>query len=669
MVPADPDDDDLPADAELLELVVASFGGQARQGQREMADRVARTMADEAVLLVQAGTGTGKSLGYLVPAARHAHRTGGRVIISTATLALQSQIVERDLPRVADALHPVLGRRIVFQMVKGRANYLCRHKLTGQIPADDGALFDLGPMPGTAVTTGPISSLGREIVRLRDWAEQTESGDRDDITPGVSERAWRQVSVTARECLGSKCPSALDCFSERARLKARDADIVVTNHALLAIDTFESRKVLPEHDVLVVDEAHELADRVTSAVSGQLSVPQIETAASSARKHGGCDVELLLSGADDLGRLLETTPAGRTPKPLPTGLADALSLVRDAARSTLSDLKNPPGRGPDAAGPLQLARAAVSEVFETADRIIADLDSDVLWLAVTDGRGGSRRTLNVAPLGVASRLRDGLYTERAVVLTSATLTVGGTFTQAERSVGLSGDGAPRHDAIDVASPFDYPRQGILYVARGLPRPGRDGSSPQLLDELAALVEAAGGRTLGLFSSRAAAERAAEAMRDRLDTPVLCQGEDWMPNLVRAFATEPTSSLFGTLSLWQGVDVPGPSCQLVVIDRIPFPRPDDPLLSARAEAVDKAGGNGFMTVSVNHAALRLAQGSGRLIRSVSDRGVVAVLDPRLVTARYGSVLAASLPQMWRTVDRDTVLAALRRLDAEARDAET
>jgi ATP-dependent DNA helicase DinG len=314
-----------------------------------------------------------------------------------------------------------------------------------------------------------------------------------------------------------------------------------------------------------------------------------------------------------------------------------------------------------------------------------------VWLAEqTSGPGAPRRTLHVAPLSVAKRLRQELFSDRSVVLTSATLTLGGSFDPAARQVGLTpprdrGEATSRDlgvlaereaqssddrdedvdevrwRGIDVGSPFDYPKQSILYVARHLPAPGRDGLGKKMLDELQALITAAGGRALGLFSSRRAAETAAEEMRDRLDVDVLCQGDDSTPNLVREFAAEPSTCLFGTLSLWQGVDVPGPSCQLVVIDRLPFPRPDDPLASARQEAISRAGGNGFMAVAAQHAALKLAQGAGRLIRSTSDRGVVAVLDSRLATARYGSYLLASLPPMWRTTDRDVVLSALHRLD--------
>jgi ATP-dependent DNA helicase DinG len=225
----------------------------------------------------------------------------------------------------------------------------------------------------------------------------------------------------------------------------------------------------------------------------------------------------------------------------------------------------------------------------------------------------------------------------------------------------------RGRALDVGSPFDYARQAILYVAGHLPAPGRDGLAEAQLAEIAELVRAAGGRTLGLFSSRRAAETAAVALRERVpEVPVWCQGDAQLPELARRFVEDPQTCLFGTLSLWQGVDLPGATCQLVIIDRIPFPRPDDPLMSARARAVARRGGNGFMAVSATHAALLLAQGTGRLIRRGTDRGVVALLDPRLVTARYGSFLAASLPPMWRTNDSGVVRCALARLDADARE---
>jgi ATP-dependent DNA helicase DinG len=637
-----------------------------------MAEAVAVTAETGEHLLVQAGTGTGKSLAYLVPAIAHAVATGRPVVVSTATLALQAQIVDRDLPRVADALAPLLGRRPTWQIVKGRRNYVCRHKVVGGFPADDEVLFDLrsdAPSAAPAREAAPTSRFGREVVRLQEWAERTASGDRDELVPGVSERAWRQVSVSARECLGGqRCPQAGECFSELARERAHEVDVVVTNHAFVAIDTFENRHMLPEHDLLILDEAHEFADRVTSAISDELTEGVIEAASRRVRQAGVTATARLDDAGAVLAGALEDAPEGRFALGLPEDLATACSALRDAAREVMSTLSAEQPK-PGQEGTRQAARAAVSEILDVAERLASGSAGpqgpDVAWVSrFRRPDGGERVSLHIAPLSVAGLLRDKLYQERAVVLTSATLTLGGAFEAAAGSVGLLGENAPAWRGLDVGSPFDYPRQGILYVARHLPPPGRDNISPEALDELTALVEAAGGRTLGLFSSRRAAEFAAAELRERLDVPVLCQGEDSTPTLVREFARNAPTCLFGTLSLWQGVDVPGPACQLVVIDRIPFPRPDDPLSAARQQAVARSGGNGFMTVAATHAALRLAQGVGRLVRSAGDRGVVAVLDSRLATARYAGFLRASLPPFWTTDSRQAVLDALRRIDAAA-----
>jgi ATP-dependent DNA helicase DinG len=353
----------------------------------------------------------------------------------------------------------------------------------------------------------------------------------------------------------------------------------------------------------------------------------------------------------------------------------AVGAVRDASRALLSALK-PDGApvGAVAEGGLKVASSAMLVLFEIADRMTAGPTApgdDVLWCSSGDDdarRGGGAARLHAAPLSVSGLIRTHLLAGRCGVLTSATLALGGSFEPLARSLGLDAPaGEPAEApwrALDVGSPFDYPRQGILYIAKHLPAPGREAATDAQLDEIATLITAAGGRTLGLFSSRKAASAVAEAMRERLDFPVLAQGDDQLPTLVRAFAADPATCLFGTLSLWQGVDIPGSSCQLVLIDRIPFPRPDDPVHSARSEAVEAAGGNGFMEVAAAHAALLLAQGAGRLIRGLEDRGVVAVLDPRLATARYGEYLARSLPAFWRTTDRTVVVAALERLAALA-----
>jgi ATP-dependent DNA helicase DinG len=650
---------------EVLAAAVEALGGQERPGQIQMAEAVARAMTRGEHLLVQAGTGTGKSLGYLVPALLHDRR----VVVATATLALQHQLVERDIPALVEAARHVLHEEPTYAVLKGRSNYACLHRIREGVPDDQGALVEL-----------PEGSMGAEVLALRTWAEeQAEAGgpgDRDSA-PKHTDRLWRQVSVNHRECLGAaKCPYALECFAERAKDKAAKSHLVVTNHSLLAIDAIEGVPMIPEYDVVVIDEAHELTARVTQAATDELSVSEVERAARRSQKHvEGSEADDLADAAGALRDAYDDCAPGRLDT-LPSALSDALVLVRDAARALISAFPKDSADTAADAG-LTQSRGWVQEIFKTAERMAANADTDVLWLADRDrSRGGN--LLCVAPLQVWGPMRDRLLSDNTVVFTSATLMLGGDFDAVAGSLGLKpgervthstddADVAPRTEdvlpwrGIDVGSPFDYRKQGILYVAKDLPAPGRDGLGPRQLDEIADLVDAADGRTLGLFSSRRAAETAAEAARERLPhLTVLAQGEAQLPELARLFVEDPHACLFGTLSLWQGLDVPGDTCQLVIIDRIPFPRPDDPLMSARQRAADQAGGNGFMQVAATHAALLLAQGAGRLIRTTADRGVVAILDPRLVTARYGSFLRASLPPMWPTTDRAVVLSALKRL---------
>lgn len=679
--------------ADLLAALVSAAGGQPRAGQDRMAAAVAGAIADKRHLLVQAGTGTGKSWGYLVPAVAAAVREGRRVVVATSTLALQGQLVRHDLPLLGDALTEALGRPPTWQLVKGRNNYVCAHRLAGGSAAEEDAFSLWEAETGGA---GGRSSLELQVARAREWAADTETGDRDELVPGVSERAWRAVSVTARECLGAaRCPVAGECFSEAARTRAREVDVVVTNHAMLAIDAMETAQTLPSHDVVVVDEAHDLVDRVTAALSREVTAASVRAVATAARR-AGCgadDVRDLERAGDTVDSVLEDAPVGRLAGGVPPALQDALLLLATACRAALRSLPKDPA--PTVAGQVQTARAGLVEHAVIAERIggvgeqgdtaaagqiagdtgdtaeavdagddaepsaveqpvEAPLGVDVVWVEADERRG---RVLRAAPLNVSGLLRARLFDARTVVATSATLTGPGGFEALARRLGLGSDG---WDGVDVGSPFDYRRQAILYIAAHLPPPGRDGHGDPLHDELVALVQAAGGRTLGLFSSRRAALAAADVVRSRTDLPVLCQGDDVVPTLVRQFAEDPRTCLFGTLGLWQGVDVPGPSCSLVVLDRVPFPRPDDPLSQARTEAVDRAGGSGFMSVSVAHAATLLAQGAGRLVRSSDDRGVVAVLDSRVATKRYGSALLAALPPFWRTTDRDVVLAALTRL---------
>ncbi|MEU6484110.1 ATP-dependent DNA helicase [Streptomyces sp. NPDC046887] len=652
-----------PSLPELLHAAVTAVGGMERPGQTAMAEAVTQAIDDGSHLLVQAGTGTGKSLGYVVPALAH----GERVVVATATLALQRQLVERDLPRTVEALHPLLRRRAEFAMLKGRSNYLCLHRLHEGMPQDEEeGLFD------QFEAAAPSSKLGQDLLRLRDWSDDTETGDRDDLTPGVSDRAWAQVSVSSRECLGaSKCAYGAECFAEAARERAKLSDVVVTNHALLAIDAIEGAPVLPPHEVLIVDEAHELVSRVTGAATGELTPGQVNRAVRRAAKLvDEKAADQLQTASEGFERLMELALPGRLEE-VPEDLGYALAALRDAARTVISALGGTRDRSvQDEDAVRKQAMASVQNVHDVAERITQGSEYDVVWYERHDRFGAS---LRVAPLSVSGLLREKLFSDRSVVLTSATLKLGGDFNGVGASLGLPPEGTvgtadedlPSWRGIDVGSPFDYRKQGILYVARHLATPGREGGRGDMLDELAELVEAAGGRTLGLFSSMRAAQAAAEELRGRLDKPILLQGEDTLGELIKNFAADPETCLFGTLSLWQGVDVPGASCQLVVMDRIPFPRPDDPLMSARQKAVEEAGGNGFMAVAATHAALLMAQGAGRLVRATGDRGVVAVLDPRLATARYGSYLRASLPDFWYTTDRNQVRRSLAAIDAAAR----
>ncbi len=649
---------------ELLATAVAALGGSERPGQVDMATAVAHAFEAGEHLVVQAGTGTGKSLAYLVPAIVRSLRDDAPVVVSTATIALQRQLVERDLPRLADSLTNALPRRPRFALLKGRRNYLCLNKIhngaddegAGDRPQEE--LFD--PMAVTA--------LGRDVQRLTAWASTTESGDRDDLQPGVADRSWSQVSVSARECLGlARCPFGAECFSERARGTAGRADVVVTNHALLAIDAVAESAVLPEHALLVVDEAHELVDRVTSVATAELTSAALGVASRRITRLVSPELHQRLEAATaTFAAAIHDAAPGRLDH-LDDELATYLRALRDAASAARSAIDSTSDA--KAAAARAEAVAALSEISDTASRILTSFApaipdrTDIVWLDHEDNRGAARAVLRVAPLSVADLLRTRVFSRATTVLTSATLTIGGSFEAMATAWGLTTEGGESQPwrGLDVGSPFHHAKAGILYVAAHLPPPGRDGTgTAEQLTEIAELITAAGGRTLGLFSSMRAARAAAEAMRERLSTPVLCQGDDGTSALVEQFSADPETSLFGTLSLWQGVDVPGPSLSLVLIDRIPFPRPDDPLLGARQRAVAARGRNGFMTVAANHAALLLAQGSGRLLRRVTDRGVVAVLDSRMVTAGYGGYLRASLPPFWQTTDAAQVRAALERL---------
>jgi ATP-dependent DNA helicase DinG len=641
------DDDDV---VSLLHTVVEGIGGSPRDGQDRMAGEVSAAIRSGTHLLVQAGTGTGKSIGYLVPAIAHVDAGGGPVVVATATLALQHQLVSRDLPAIDAAMRSAGLDPPTWAVLKGRSNYLCKQRLTGGEEAPDEVLFEM-PSAGRFTEQAGI---------IRDWAEHTDTGDRDELGD-IDGRVWRAFSVTAKECVGAtRCPFGAECFAERARAKAADADIIITNHALLALHTIEGLPVLPDHDVVVVDEAHELADRATSAMTVELSAAAITRALASARKALSSEA---VAGCDDAANALAEalfSVDGRVVD-VPAPLRAALAAVRDSSHVALTELNAQSTGDPDEVARTQRSKSAFDQLHDAAGTILSANRDSVVWVE----RGGGNRppTLKVAPLSMAAALRSGLFVESTTVLTSATLSLNGRFDHVASELGLAANGS-NWQGLDVGSPFEFSRQGILYVASHLPKPGRDGPSAESQQLLADLVTASDGRALVLYSSWRGVDAAAETLEGVAEACGFAlhvqRRSDTVGPLVAAFAEDQRSVLVGTLSLWQGVDVSGDACQLVVIDRIPFPRPDDPLTQARSQRADDAGGNGFTQVSVPRAALMLAQGAGRLIRSHSDRGVVAVLDPRLMTAGYGAALRRSMPGLWLTTDTSVVLGALTRL---------
>jgi ATP-dependent DNA helicase DinG len=605
---------------------------------------------------------------------------GKKVLVATATLALQRQLVERDLPRIKGALEKELGRELTFAVYKGVGNYLCLQKMNSAEADPDGELLL------------EIGTLEKDAKRLRAWAETPGvSGDRDDA-PDVDRRVWYANSVSGRECIGKDdCAYGSQCFAVNAKAKAQTADVVVTNHTLLAIEIVDSHPILPERDAVILDEAHEFMDRTTQAVTEELTAARVERAAKMAKKHlPGKASDAFAKAADNFAEALtdfaadvrnDPTKAGRLPE-LPAQLEAPIRKVKEASAAVVALINaDSDVIDPDSMAERARVKGATNEVQQTATKMLKPSGHQVMWFEPTYS------TLYLAPLSVSQVLRANLLTDTPVIATSATLSVGKSFDSIAKSIGFVVGGSDDEDSedefeageidpanvqmLDVGSPFDFAKQGALYLPKHIPEPGRDGPSKEALTELAELIDAAGGRTLALFSSWRGVEMADEYLRKvlaELEIPIITQKRgDSVGTLVERFAKDPKSILLGTISLWQGIDVPGPSCTLVAIDRIPFPRPDEPVMSARAAEADAAGGSGFMQVSLPRAALLLAQGTGRLIRSIDDRGVVAILDSRIVTKRYGSVLLNSMPPFWRTSDGEVIRESLKRLNKDYLEA--
>jgi ATP-dependent DNA helicase DinG len=632
--------------AAALRRVVAALpgGGEGRPGQIEMAAAVAAALTEGRHLVVRAGTGTGKTLGYLVPAIL----SGRRVIVATATRALQDQLANKDLPFVDEHLdHP-----FEWAVLKGRSNYVCAQRLA-ELAAARGATDDaaVGEQLGLDQIDGFAERADAvELAHLSEWARTTFTGDRADLDQEPSEAAWAAVSTTARDCPGAhRCPRGDECFAEAARARAAEADVVIVNQHLYGLDLASDGAILPDHDVAIIVEAHQVDDIVSATAGVELTAGRF---AHLGRTLRGilADAGDTITRIGDAGGLLTDALVGhrdqRLVAPLPDDLADTLVRLRSRVEEALAALRSiPDDAGDDATARAVRARQAASSLLDDIDAVARPGDDHVLFVS------GPERVpvLRLAPLDVAPLLQRQLWSQRPAVLTSATIAPG---FGARLGLPATSDGV-----LDVGSPFDYQANGLIYCAARLPRPTDPRWPDAAIDELAALVEAAGGRTLALFTSYRAMERAVVALRERLPYPLLAQGDLPKPALVVRFTADPETCLFATMSFWQGIDVPGPSLSLVSIDRLPFPRPDDPLLQARREHV---GAGAFEAIDVPRAATLLAQGAGRLIRTATDRGAVAVLDPRLATARYGPKIVATLPRMRRTKDRAEIEAFLRDL---------
>jgi len=649
----------------LAKVTAGMANGEQRSEQQEMCRAVGEALVTGTHLVVQAGTGTGKSLAYLVPAVL----SGKKVVVATATKALQDQLAEKDLPLVERGL----GRTFSYAVLKGRSNYICRQRVNEvghggiqpELSVDAGGeteSFERDESRADAPAPAP-AGLVEEVRTLLSWAEMTQSGDRADLAFEPSSRAWSMVSVGPRECPGAfNCPSGKSCFAEAARDAAMAADVVVVNTHLYGAHLASGRAVLPEHDVVIFDETHELEEVMTSSLGVEITPGRFRALALSARSLVTENEENLLTSLTTLGDQIATLLADRLgtrvlQDDVPSAVDDSelaellgrsaelAGRVTDAIRRSdlQGSLLNEGGSSADKGAHKTRAIGAASHLTDDLHRLLARSGGEVAWV------DGTRRNvrLRLSPIDVGPAMSAALWGEVTAVLTSATVPP----LLVER-VGLEGF---ETNQLNVGSPFDYRAHSLLYVARHLPDRRAPQAEAALHKELALLIAAAGGRTLALFTSRRATEEAATALAAELPYKLLLQGELPKGRLLEEFAADETSCLFATLGFWQGVDIPGRALSLVTLDRLPFPRPDDPLLQARRA---RAGSRAFSVVDLPRAATLLAQGSGRLIRSAEDRGVVAVLDPRLATASYRGVLLATLPPMRRTVERSEVEAFLR-----------
>jgi ATP-dependent DNA helicase DinG len=553
-------------------------------------------------------------------------------VVATATKALQDQLIGKEVPSLRNA-----GMELDAAVLKGRQNYLCQQRLS-DLGAPGEARFDIGDDDAPA-------GVATQLRRIAVWATTTESGERDHLGFEADPRAWSRVSMPAEECPGpDRCPYGATCFAERAKRRAEAADVIIVNAALYGAHLSTGRTLLPAHEVVVFDEAHELDAQLSRSLGVELSASRLRGIAQLARHSGAVDAssiaEQLARAADRLAVVL----GERLARGVATGLDESTRRVLDEAASGAERLV-------EAVEALPVSPGADLRRWSTRGAAV-HLRGDLVRLRDPGGddlvflEGTERQvTLVRAPVDVGPLLR-ALWAEATGVLCSATMPQG-----LEDRLGLD---PSRRSRVELPSPFDYPRHSLLYVPAHLPDRRDPTCEDAMADELSALVDAAGGRTLALFTSRRALEHVGRAVREKVTTPVLHQGDASRARLLAAFADDEATSLFATMGFWQGVDIPGRTLSLLAIDRLPFGRPDDPMLQARRE---RAGDAAFSVVDVPRASMLLAQGVGRLIRTAEDRGVVCVLDTRLATASYRGELLRRLPPMRRTTRREEAVAFL------------
>ena len=659
-------EDDLTLDAIFRDggtLSGALPGFRFRPQQLAMAQAIATAIAQRGQLVAEAGTGTGKTFAYLVPALLF----GGKVIISTGTKTLQDQLFERDLPLVRDAL----AAPVTVALLKGRANYVCHYHLERASRED----------------RLPSRDDVRHLPKIIAFARASERGDRAELAD-VPEHAsiWPLVTSTRDNCLGQNCPHHSECFVLKARKEALDADVVVVNHHLFFADVMLRdegvSELLPNCNTVILDEAHPLPDTATLFFGEQVGAGQLAELARDAEivaRTAARDVPDLPDAASELAPAVRKLrlAAGDTPAKYARDVimaredfAQALDGLASALDRLATELSHFAERGEELATVARRAHEAARQVTRWRDGTATIPDSPdeaqewIRWIDVTPhGFQLQASPLSIAPL--MKRQVEG--SARAWIFTSATLAVGSDFSHYTSQLGLEGAATGAWD-----SPFDYPEQGLLYVPRGLPAPNSPEHTDAVVDAALPLLKASGGRAFLLFTTlRALAqarERLADAFaRDGLAFPLLVQGEGSRSELLVRFRELGNAVLLGSASFWEGVDVPGNALSLVVIDKLPFAPPDDPLLAARLDRLRADGGNPFIAWQLPQAAISLKQGAGRLIRTETDRGVLAICDPRLTDKPYGRRIWQSLPPMRRTRSEADAVTFLRDLGSGAADS--